>query len=191
MPRRTNEKMPTPRDCEIFRRVVIHGQRQTEVARELGLTKQRVFSICERLRRMSFRELVDDVKDYRRTTLLRLENLHSEAIAAWERSKGGTKSETMTVGQADSDVVSTTRSETFGNPRFLAEARSALAGIRELCGLNALQKVEIRSTHDVYLDIDRLPRDERERMAEIHRLEQSGLIRFVDDGGEGVGEGSI
>ena len=178
MPGRTKEKMPTPRDCEIFRRVVIQGERQTEVARKLGLTKQRVFSICERLRRMSFQELVDDVKDYRRTTLLRLEFVYAEAVAAWERSKAGTKSKTATIGKADSAVVSTTRSETSGNPRFLAEARSALAGIRELCGLNAPQKVELKSTYDVYVEVDRLPREERERLAELYRMTQAGLITY-------------
>ena len=179
MPRRTNDKMPTPRDCEIFRRVVIHGERQTEVARDLGLTKQRVFSICERLRRMTFRELLDDVKDYRSTTLLRLEHVYAEAVAAWERSKAGTKSATTTTGQADSDVVSTTRSKTHGNPRFLAEARSALAGIRDLCGLDAPQKVEIKSTHDIYVEIDRLPREERERMAKLYEMEQAEKTRSV------------
>lgn len=170
--------MPTPRDCEIFRRVVIKGERQTEVARELGLTKQRVFSICERLRRMTFQELLQDVNGYRSVTLMRLENLYAEAIAAWERSKAGNKSSTTTSGQADSDVISTTRSETHGNPRFLAEARSALTGIRELTGLDAPQKVELKSTYDVYVEVDRLPREERERLAELYRMKEAGLIIY-------------
>ena len=165
MPRRTHVKLPTPRDCEIFRRVVMRGEQQTDVAREVGLTKQRVFSICERLRKLAFQELVDDFKDYRRVTLLRYEHVYSEAVAAWERSKAGTKSQTETVGQADTAIVSTTRNETFGNPRFLAEARGALTGIRDLCGFDAPQKVEMRSTHDLYVEIDALPFAEREKPA--------------------------
>lgn len=187
MSKRTNVKLPAPRDCEIFRRVVIRGEHQTDVAREVGLTKQRVFSICERLRKLAFQELVDEFDDYRRVTLLRLEHVYSEAIAAWERSKAGTKSQTKTVGQADSAIVSTTCNETFGNPRFLAEARGALAGIRDLCGFDAPQKVEMRSTHDLYLEIDALPRAEREKLAQLAMMEQAGVIRIVEDEAEVAG----
>ncbi len=184
MPRRSKPKLPSPRDAELFRRVVIQGQRQTDVAREFELSKQRVGAICERLRRMSFEELTDDFSEHRRQTLLRLENVYSEAMSAWEASKAGTESVTQTVSDIGSTVASTTRRHSAGDVKYLAEARQALANIRELCGFDATKTeiVELCESKTVTASIDfsKLSKDELYELATIARLEEEGVLQFVE-----------
>lgn len=184
MPRRTSVKLPSPRDAEIFRRVVLRGERLLVVAQDVGLSKQRVHAICERLRRMAFDELTEDFAEHRRQTLLRLEHVYSEAMIAWEKSKAGRYSETETTSGMGLPVRSTTRQVTSGDVRCLAEARQALAGIRELCGIDATKTevLEVRSSKNVRIevDFDAMSMDELEKLATLATFRRQGLVHLVN-----------
>lgn len=191
MPRRTNPKTPTPRDMAIFDRALVRGERQTALAREYGLSKQRVNRICGRVGKLVFQELTEDFSDHRRRTLLRLDHVYSEALDAWQKSKAGRCSETLTTNQAGGVVRSRTRQRAAGDVRYLAEARQALADMRDLCGLDATKTevVELRQSKTYTVDFEAMSDEELEKIAAIAQLEQDGLIHFVeqaDPRGEGA-----
>lgn len=186
MPSRTKPRLPSPRDADIFRRVVLRGERMTVVARDFGLSKQRVHAICERSRRMAFEELAEDFSEHRRQTLLRLEFVYSEAIAAWERSKAGRHSETETTTGLGVPVRSTSRQVASGDVRYLTEARQALTDIRELCGLDPTKaevlEVHTSKTHRVEIDFNAMSIEELEPYTMLAKLRRQGVIRVVDEG---------
>ncbi len=194
MPRRTHPKLPSARDAEIFRRVVLRGERLLVVAQDVGLSKQRVHTICERLRRMAFDELTEDFAEHRRQTLLRLEHVYGEAMGAWQRSTAGRYSETETTNGSGTPLRSTTRQVASGDVRFLSEARQVLASIREICGLDATRTeiLEVRESKTLRIEFESLldeGDDELEHRATLARLVQEGKVRLieaVDAEGEGV-----
>lgn len=186
MPRRTSDKLPSPRDADIFRRVVLRGERMTVVARDFGLSKQRVHAIYERSRRLAFEELAEDFSEHRRQTLLRLEHVYGEAMDAWERSKAGRLSETETATGLGVPVRSMSRQVASGDVRYLSEARQTLADIRELCGLDPTKaevlEVHTTKTHRVEIDYDAMTIEELEPLAQLAKLRRQGVIRIVDEG---------
>lgn len=185
MPSRTNPKLPSPRDADIFRRVVLRGERMTEVARDFGLSKQRVHAICERSRRLAFEELAEDFSQHRRQTLLRLEHVYGEAMDAWEKSKAGRHSETETTTGLGVPVRSSSRQVTSGDVRYLSEARQTLADIRQLCGLDPTKAevLEVRTskTHRVEIDFEAMTPEELEPYTMLAKLRRQGVIRIVDE----------
>lgn len=186
MPRRTNPKTPTPRDLTIFERAVVRGERQTDLAREFGLTKQRVNKICGRVGRLVFEKTAEDYSQHRRKTLLRLEFLYGESVAAWENSKAGRCSETETThGSSGLPTRSTTRQTTGGDVRYLAEARQALAAIRELCGLDPTKaeilQVHTTKTQRVEIDFNAMSIEELEPYTLLAKLRRQGVIRVVEE----------
>ena len=190
MSRRTNPKMPTPRDLDIFERATIRGQRQTALAREFGLSKQRVNKICERVGKLVFQELAEDFSEHRQQTILRLEHVYSEALTAWESSKAGRSSVTESTSAAGEVSRSTTRHAAVGDVRFLTEARQSLADIRELCGIDATKTevLEIHESKTVRLELAKMSDEELAEGAALYDLLADGTLRIVDDtGGEGVG----
>ncbi len=167
MGKRINPKRPSPRDVAIFERVAVGGERQSVVARECGLSRQRVNRICDRVGSLVFRELIDNVAAHRRQTLLRLENLYCEALKAWTESKA---------------------------VRCLTEARLALADVRRMCGLDTPEKeiLELRTTQQIYAEIKTYSREELKKMATLARLHNQGAVRLIptadDRGGTDVVE---
>ncbi len=190
MSRRTNPKLPTPRDLSIFERVTIRGERQTALASELGLSKQRVNRICDRVGKLVFQELADDFSEHRQRTLLRLEHVYSEALTAWETSKAGRSSVTESTSAAGQVSRSTTRHAPVGDVRFLTEARQTVADIRELCGLDAT-KTEVQKIRDesktFEVELANMSDEELAQEALLYDLVMDGTLRIVDDtGGRGV-----
>lgn len=164
MGKRINPKRPSLRDVSIFERVAVAGQRQSVVARECGLSRQRVNRICDRVGSLVFRELIDNVAEHRRQTLLRLENLYCEALKAWNESKA---------------------------VRCLTEARLALADVRRMCGLDMPEKeiLELRTTQQIYAEIKTYAREELEQLATLARLHSQGTVRLIpisEDRGGGL-----
>ena len=189
MSRRTNPKIPTPRDLDIFERATIRGERQTALAREFGLSKQRVNKICERVGKLVFQELAEDFSEHRQQTILRLEHVYSEALTAWESSKAGRSSVTESTSAAGEVSRSTTRHAAVGDVRYLAEARQTLADIREFCGIDATKTevLEIRESKTLRLEVADMTNEELENESALYDLVMSGTLRIVDDtGGEGV-----
>lgn len=86
---------------------------------------------------------------------LRLEHLFAEAVRAWEQSKADTtrrrqrKSEGGP-GGAGATVAELVVENRHGDPRYLDEARKALADHRKLWGLDAPQKLDLRASRNPY-----------------------------------------
>ena len=182
MPSRKNLKMLSPRDMGIFERVVVRGERQTALACEYELSKQRASKICDRVGQQLFRELGEDFSEHRRRTLLRLEHVYGQALDAWEKSKAGRQSQTETTNGAGNVMRTRTRQRTSGDVRYLTEARPALADLRDLCGLDATKTeiVELRESKTYTLQFETISDAELEKLATLAQWEQDGLVRFVE-----------
>lgn len=159
MGKRTNPKLPSPRDVTIFERVAVGGERQSAVARECGLSRQRVNKICDRVGHLVFQELIDNVAEHRRQTLLRLENLYSQALKAWHESK---------------------------SVRCLTEARLALSDVRRMCGLDIPEKeiLEVISVQQRYEEIRQLPLEQLENLSLVARLCGHGTLKMIPNSAE-------
>ena len=162
MGKRTTPRLPSPRDAEIFQRVAVGGERQSNVARECGLSRQRVNRICERVGRIVFQELKENIAEHRQQTLLRLENLYRESLKAWDESK---------------------------SIRCLTEARLALADVRRMSGLDLPEKeiLEVISIQQMYASLDGCSEDELERMSRPYRMQQKGATLLIPNSADGPG----
>ena len=94
----------------------------------------------------------------------------AQANAAWERSNKPILKHTKDGTEYEE--------EQFGDSKLLAIQLKATEMQSDLYGAKAPKRLEIetKSTFDVYIDIDSMPREEREKMAEIHKLEEAGVI---------------
>lgn len=119
-----------------------------------------------------------------------------QANKAWETSKKPKttklkKTATSEVKALDGTVMGvetkTTEEhkseEQNGDPRFLSLQSDAIDKISKLHGAEAPKRVELESktTLDVYLSIDAMPREEREKKAELAKLIQSGVLIVEED----------
>lgn len=166
MGKRTSPKLPSPRDAEIFQRVAVSGERQSSVARECGLSRQRVNRICERVGRLVFQELKENIAEHRRQTLLRLEHLYCESLKAWSESK---------------------------SVRCLTEARLALGDVRRMCGLDVPEReiLEVISVQQMYASLDRYSEEELERMSLPHRMQHQGATLLIPNTADGGGDSAV
>lgn len=137
--------------------LTLRGRTQDEVARELGISQPTVSKILARVEARVSADLASDAQNHRLRQSARLEYLYREAVDAWEFSKP-----TASVPRHTAAV---------GDRRFLAEARSLLADLRRLWGLDAPVKVEAPSCDRPFLAmsdeelLSELAGDERIRRA--------------------------
>jgi hypothetical protein len=107
--------------------------------------------VSKLLRRVEARALgrVDDLaKTTKVRQLMRTEALYREAFDAWLKSKNGTTKKirrTVEGRDGQQQVAEVQTGESPGDPRFLEQARAALAVQRELLGLN--KATEIQHVH--------------------------------------------
>lgn len=108
---------------------------EARIAAELGVSQQAVSKILARVAARVLKELDELVEAEKVIQLDQLHEIAHQAMRAWERSleDGVTVKETAGVGGG----IETTTKGQSGNPALLAQARGALADIRDLLGLNA------------------------------------------------------
>src|SRR5439155_17606212 len=104
------------------------------------------------------RELTATAKRHKARHTLRLEHLFAEAMRAWEQSKADTTRRRQRQTQGGHASTGATIAELVvenqhGDPRYLEEARKALADQRKLWGLDAPQKVDVRASRSPYDDM--------------------------------------
>jgi DNA-binding CsgD family transcriptional regulator len=135
------------------------GKTPSAIAREVGIARQSVHRIIRRVEAKYNQAIGATVERLRARQARTLWAVVDEAVDAWERSKqlsrrvrketrqpggprrgGGRSSGVLT------DLTRTDVQSRVGDPRFLAEAREALADLRKLYGLDAPKPGE--STHD-------------------------------------------
>ena len=132
------------------------GWTQPQIAMELHITQPAVSKILRRVEERALREQMAVVGRQKARHTLRLEHLYAEAIRAWERSKVDTtrRRQRRTQGtNGDATMAELVVENEHGDPRYLEEARKALADATKLWGLDAPQKIDVTVPHeDEYLD---------------------------------------
>jgi hypothetical protein len=96
---------------------------EREIGDILGVSESGVCRMLQRVERRALEKLQEDVEALKVQQTAQLEFIAHEAMAAWQRSKGDSSSAAP------------------GDPKFLGEARAALAEIRRIWGAEAPTKV--------------------------------------------------
>ncbi len=142
---------PDSRDLDIYHKHC-KGISQPTIAKEWGITQQRVSKIVQRINEWLVPQYLSRIKNIKAEHTERLMIIFSEAMEAWRRSKedavteeetfsGGLPQEEAPVGKAkpkskpvDSKRV---RKGQAGGAQYLSEARAALAEIRKIWGADS------------------------------------------------------
>jgi DNA-binding transcriptional ArsR family regulator len=129
---------------------MVEGRTQHQIAAALGLSQPAVSKILRRLEDRLLADLALKIERQRARHTVRLEFLYGEAIRAWHASK----QETLRRRQRKTDGVSGGGSATIaeivsenrhGDARYLGEARSALADLRALWGVDEPERMSIEA----------------------------------------------
>jgi DNA-binding CsgD family transcriptional regulator len=119
----------------------VQGFTQAEIAAELRVSQAAVSKILNRVETRILKDRTALVERQRTRQTLRLEHVYSEAMRAWEHSKGDStrrRQRRIQDGKKPGPTIAELVVETeHGNPQFLEVGRKALADQRKLWGLNA------------------------------------------------------
>lgn len=131
--------------------LTVLGWSQHQIAADLGISQAAVSKTLKRVELRVLGELTAMVERQKARHTLRLEHLYAEAVRAWEQSKGDTTRRRQRKSDGGSRGTGATVAEIVvenqhGDPRYLEEARRALADHRKLWGLDAPQTLDVRAT---------------------------------------------
>jgi predicted transcriptional regulator len=133
------------------------GWSQHHIAEDLGISQAAVSKLLKRIETRLFGELAETVGRQKARHALRLEHLFAEAMRSWNESKADStrrrQRKTQSGQGTDATVAEIVVENQHGDPRYLDEARKALADHRKLWGLDAPQKVDLRASRDPYADM--------------------------------------
>jgi DNA-binding CsgD family transcriptional regulator len=147
------------RDLELrIWKLLSEGKTPSAIARDVGIARQSVHRIIRRVEARYHEQIASSVGALKARQARALEAVLDEALDAWERSKGPARRVRKETGQPSgvrsrglhavsggrTDLTRTEVQSRVGDPRFLTEAREALADLRKLYGLNAT-KSEVNS----------------------------------------------
>ena len=137
--------------------LTVLGWTQPQIARDLGISQAAVSKILKRIETRQLREWAETRERQKTKQTLRLEHLFAEAIRAWHESKADTtrrrQRQTQDGDGAGATVAELVVENQHGDPRYLNEARKALADQRKLWGLDAPQKVDLHASRNPYDDM--------------------------------------
>ena len=137
--------------------LAVLGWSQPQIAADLGISQAAVSKLLKRIETRFLRELAETVQRQRTRQTLRLEHLFAEAMRAWvvsQRDATRRRQRQTQGGDGAGTTVAELVVETqHGDPRYLDEARKALADQRKLWGLDAAQKVDLQASRDPYSDM--------------------------------------
>jgi hypothetical protein len=172
------------RELRIMELTVL-GWSQHQIADDLGISQAAVSKILRRVEERVLRELSTIVERQKVRHALRLEHLFAEAMRAWTDSKADStrrRQRKTDTGHGDTGatVAELVVENQHGDPRYLDEARKALADHRKLWGLDAPQKVDVRAGRNPY---DGMSEDAlRDELARQARLLESAAPAMKDGG---------
>jgi predicted transcriptional regulator len=151
------------------------GWSQHQIAADLGISQAAVSKILKRVELRLLRELSETVDRQKVRQTVRLEHVFAEAMRAWTESKADRtrRRQRKSESGAGASLAELTVENSHGDPRYLGEARQALADVRKLWGLDAPQKVDLRASQNPY---DAMTEDDLR--AELAR--QARLLTPVD-----------
>jgi predicted transcriptional regulator len=162
------------------------GWSQYQIAADLGITQAAVSKLLKRVELRILRELTETVERQKARQTLRLEHLFAESMRAWTESKSDTtrrrqrKTQGGTRG-SDGVVAEVVVENQRGDPRYLEEARKALADHRKIWGLDAPHKVDVRASRNPYSDMSEEDlRTELARQAQLLAVGDIPSTRVAD-----------
>ena len=147
------------------------GWSQQRIAADLGVSQAAVSKILKRVDERLLQDLRSTLERQKVRHTVRLEHLFTESIRAWDNSKADTtrrrqrKTDGTGTGQTVAELVVENR---HGDPRYLNEARKAMADLRKLWGLDAPQQVDLQTPRNPYEGLSE--DDLRTRLAAQTRL---------------------
>lgn len=147
------------------------GWSQHQIAADLGISQAAVSKLLKRVETRLLRELADTIERQKARHSLRLEHLYSESMQAWKESHTDAtrrRQRKSQGGRGEATIAEIVTENKHGDPRYLDEARKALADLRKVWGLDAPQKMDLRAARNPYhyLSEDEL----RDKLAEQARL---------------------
>src|SRR5688500_10405890 len=138
------------REVQVFEQILA-GRTQHQIAAALDISQPAVSKIARRLEERLLADVAYKVDRQRAKQTMRLEFIYQEAIHAWHESKQEIQRRRQRRtghGGADATTIAEVISENgHGDPRFLDEARRALADLRKVWGVDAPEQVSIETTH--------------------------------------------
>jgi hypothetical protein len=151
----------------------LQGMSQRQIASAVKISQAAVCKILARVEQRALRDHAEMLFRMKGQQTLQLEHIWQQAMTAWHASTAdATRRRQRRVEGGDTDepqtIAEVTVESQHGDPRYLAEARAALADLRKLWGLDAPQKLDVSATRNPYNDLsdDAL----REEVARQQRL---------------------
>lgn len=130
------------------------GWSQHQIAADLGVSQAAISKLLKRVELRLLREMADQVERQKVRQTLRLEHIFTESMQAWEESKRDTtrrrQRKTESAGASGGTLAEIVSENQHGDPRYLEEARKALADHRKVWGLDAPQQVNLRTPRNPY-----------------------------------------
>jgi len=143
------------------------GYSQSQIAVALGITQPAVSKMVRRIEERAFEEFATVLARRKARHTLRLDHVYAEAMAAWEQSKADTtrrrQRKTVSGSTGSATVAELVVENEHGDPRYLEEARRALADVSKLWGLDAPPQIDIQPTQTV--DLSNLTNEELHQRA--------------------------
>ncbi len=158
MPKKSLSKRRRERIWEMYCKESLHSPSAIAARLEkeaLGtITRQAVFKVLESIRAELHEDCKDAAKREATHQLNALSIQASEAMRAWEESKKAqrtvkAKADTSAGLASDAEVDDITIRDACGDPRFLEQARRALADRRKILGIEAATRVKVDATVEV------------------------------------------
>jgi len=112
------------------------GLNQREIGERLGRTRSGIGKMLRRTETKLAAMLKETGAQIKARQTMSLEHIYREAMAGWERSKNAAQSSKRTDGPKDLTRTETTVRDQTGDPRYLDQARGALADVRKIWGLD-------------------------------------------------------
>jgi predicted transcriptional regulator len=134
------------------------GWSQRRIAEEVGITQAAVSKLLARVELRQFREHAATIDRQKARQMQRLDYVFAEAIRGWTESQADAtrrrQRKTHSDGGGDGATIAELVTENqHGDPRFLEEARKALADQRRLWGLEAPRQLDVRAVRNPYADL--------------------------------------
>lgn len=130
---------------------------QRQIAMDLGISQAAVSKILARADRRALSDQGELLIRMKGQQTLQLDHIRQQSMAAWHASKAeATRRRQRRVERAADEpqtIAEVTVESSYGDARYLAEARAALADLRKLWGLDAPQKVDVRAIQNPYKDL--------------------------------------
>jgi DNA-binding MarR family transcriptional regulator len=132
---------------KVWRLYIDSGMTTRQVGEALEIAPATVSRALARAEKRALAAMVSTVTAHKVKALERLEHLYRTSMDAYASScvvaRERTRAKRKTGAEGNSEETEIVKETARGNPRYLAEARSAVADIRKLLGLDAPAKVSI------------------------------------------------